>query len=86
MTAAAQLRFLAAATDLDRRRLLNLASAVAGRRVTDLDVLTEDQVTRLAIQLNRRMACDPVVLASVDRPDPGDPPDYRIPEDGDETW
>lgn len=67
MTATAQLRFLAAATDLDRRRLINLASAVAGRRIADLDHLTEPEVQRLAIQLNRRMACDPVVLASVHR-------------------
>ena len=67
MTAAAQLRFLAAATDLDRRDLTNLASAVAGRRITDLDTLTEAEIARLAVQLNRRMVCDPVVLASVHR-------------------
>lgn len=70
-----QLRFLAAACTWPRGRraddeLLTIASAAAGRRLTalaDLDYLTDDQVDRIATQLNRRMACDPVRLTSVER-------------------
>lgn len=78
---AGSLRFLAAATDLDDRHLLSLASAVAGRRITTLahlGSLTDDELNRVAVQLNRRMLADPLVLA---RADAGDPPDYRIPQE-----
>jgi adenine-specific DNA methylase len=80
-TVAAQLRFLAAVTNVNDRDLANLTRAVAGRNDATLDDLTAEQVQRLAIQLNRRMACDPVVLDRADRGDPGDPPDYRPTED-----
>lgn len=46
------------------------AEAIETRRLTglaDLDHLTDAEADRIAVQLNRRAACDPVVLASVER-------------------